>query len=943
MTQLRRLPLAVLPLATFSFAAPAAAATVPFAAGALVEDDLEGPRDLAVAEIDGDKLADIVACSWSAGRVEYLHKVGSTFVGVTVTDAVPTPRTLAVGDLDRDGDSDIVVGQWDVVAGADPEDAEVLWLRNPTRGGGGWTIHAIAQVAEGSVWDVALADADGDGDLDLFYATAIQYGGGGLFWAANPGDPTSAWTARTIDGDGGTLRDLATGDLDEDGDPDVVVANFFPGEVYVYRNDGTPANGGWVEETVTDGLGGACSVAIGDLDRDGDLDVVAAGQSDDDVAWFEKAGTSWTRNDVETSFDDVEQVGLADVDQDGDLDVLGRAWLSGEIAWWDNFTGNGSTWLKRSVATGFETPSALEAADLDLDGDPDFLAASFTGDLISWWRNQTIHRRFVAPAPLTVRSGLADPRAVSIADLNGDDWLDLGYALWDGDGLAACFAFAPDSNTWWSETIDATFDGARAISSADLDGDGDRDVIGAAVAADDVNWYENGGGWDPSWTQHALLSELDGAHRAMPADFDLDGDVDLATAGYDDDELSLLLNADGTGSDWDYFDLWSLNGPFDVKIGDLDRNGRPDIVASAYDADRVNVYLNHFPDAWVVDSVTTTIDGPRGIDLCDVDRDGDLDVVAVERLADAIHWYENDDGDGTVWIEHAVGSGTFDDGAGVRCADLDADGDADVAAAGQAGDAVFVWFNYGNGGTWTRYQMEQAVDSPWDVDVGDLDRDGDLDLAVVAGGTADALLWYENVGGQYSTLAYDEAPSHLLDGARDAIFSVIVSHHGRILDSDAEVFVIFLDLVTPGGAPLTSTQANALIDRIEVFRDDDDGIFEPSVEPLVRTMSTLSLDAAGRQAVPLLGDPDARLSPGESQRFWVAFTATAGAGDATPNPIVARLPAGEVLANDAASDLALVDEPAATVETDLLYFGDLLFADDFETGDCTRWDAWTGY
>ena len=859
-----------------------------------------------------------------------------------MTDLVPTPGTLAVGDLDRDGDNDIVVGQRDVVAGADPEDAEVLWLRNPTRGGGGWTIHAIAQVAEGSVWDVALDDAEGDGDLDVFYSTSIQYGGGGLFWAANPGDPESVWTARTIAEDGGTLRQLTTGDLDEDGDPDLVATNFFPGEIYVFRNDGTPANGGWVEETVTDELGGACSVALGDIDRDGDLDVVAAGQSDDDVAWFEQAGAAWTRNDVETSFDDVEQVGLADVDQDGDLDILARAWLPGEISWWDNTAGNGSNWVERSVATGFETPSALEIADLDLDGDLDFLAASFTGDIVSWWRNESIHRRFVAPEPLTVRSGLADPRAVTVADLNGDGWLDLGYALWDGDAIAACLAVVPDSNTWWSESIDATFDGARALSTADLDGDGDRDVIGAAVAADDVNWYENEGSWNPDWVQQALLSDLDGAHRALPADFDLDGDIDLATAGYDDDELSLLLNADGVGSDWDYYDLWSLNGPFDVKVGDLDRNGRPDIVASAYDGDRINVYLNRYPDPWLIDSVTTAIDGPRGIDLCDVDRDGDLDVVAVERLADGIHWYENDDGTGQLWSERAVGTATFDDGAGVRCADLDADGDADVVAAGQAGDAVWAWFNYGNGGTWTRYQMEQAVDSPWDVDVGDLDHDGDLDLAVAAGGTADALLWYENVGGQYSTLAFDEAPSHLHDGERAAILSVIVSHHGRILDSDAEVDVIFLDFLTPGGAPLTSTQANALVDRIEIFRDDDNGIFEPGVEPLVRTMTTLSLDAAGRQPISLLGDLDARLSPGESQRFWVAFTAGAAAGGATPNPILARLPAGEVLVNDAESDLALVDEPAATVETDSLFFGDLLFADDFESGDCSRWDTRAG-
>jgi hypothetical protein len=638
-------------------------------------------------------------------------------------------------------------------------------------------------------------------------------------------------------------------------------------------------------------------------------------------------------------------VGVADVDQDGDLDLYARAFNDAQVSWWDNFDGAAGAWLERVVADGVTGASAVEVADLDHDGDPDFAATSYSGDSISWWKNDTIHRRFQAPDPLVVRQGLADPRAITIADLNGDDWLDITYALWDGDAVQACLAVLPDSNAWWSETIAASgFDGARAVTTADFNGDGALDVIAAAVNGDDVSWWQNDGDWDPSWTTRNLLGALDGAHRTAPADFDLDGDVDVAVAGLNADRIGLALNADGLGLDWDYYpDVFVVDGPFDMRTGDIDRSGTPDLAVSGYYSDSIRVMLNRHPAAWMNVSVAAGATTPRGIDLCDVDDDGDVDLVAVLRDVDEIHWYENDTGDGLTWVEHDVGSGAFVDGAGIRCTDFDADADADVVAAGQDGDSVYLWLNGGTGSAWTRYMMETSVDSPWEVDSGDLDRDGDVDLAVVAGGTTDSVLWYRNVGGQFGAIAYDEAPTHLLDGERDAILSFIVSHHGRIGDSDIELFALFVDLFDTGGTALTSAQANALIERIEIFRDDDDGAFEPAVDTLVTTVLTLSLTGGRQNVIFPDGLAAARMLPNESQRFFVAITAAPGAGGQSPNRIVASFPAAELIADDRTYDLALEGEPAATAWTDPITFCDLIFDDDFESGDCYRWDYWTGY
>ena len=127
------------------------------------------------------------------------------------------------------------------------------------------------------------------------------------------------------------------------------------------------------------------------------------------------------------------------------------------------------------------------------------------------------------------------------------------------------------------------------------------------------------------------------------------------------------------------------------------------------------------------------------------------------RLDNDILWYENS-GSGAGWTEHDVGTGYFSDGLAVRAGDLDDDGDADVVATSQSGDDVYLWKNNGSASSWTRDTFEQSLDSPWDLAMGDVDRDGRIDLVIAAGGDADSIGWYPNIGGQYTGAAWNVAP-----------------------------------------------------------------------------------------------------------------------------------------------------------------------------------------
>jgi hypothetical protein len=97
-------------------------------------------------------------------------------------------------------------------------------------------------------------------------------------------------------------------------------------------------------------------------------------------------------------------------------------------------------------------------------------------------------------------------------------------------------------------TVDGDFDGAWSVYSADVNGDGYMDVLGAAYYADDITWWENVGGSGTSWTEHTVDGDFWGAHSVYSADVNGDGYMDvLGTAGYADD-ITWWENNNGSGT-----------------------------------------------------------------------------------------------------------------------------------------------------------------------------------------------------------------------------------------------------------------------------------------------------------------------------------------------------------------------------------------------------------
>ena len=90
-------------------------------------------------------------------------------------------------------------------------------------------------------------------------------------------------------------------------------------------------------------------------------------------------------------------------------------------------------------------------------------------------------------------------------------------------------------------TIDNTSsngDGAQTVFAADLDKDGDIDIVAGFISNDKINWYENNGAANPSFSIHNITSSADFAFSVAVADIDSDGDMDILSASVDDDKIA---------------------------------------------------------------------------------------------------------------------------------------------------------------------------------------------------------------------------------------------------------------------------------------------------------------------------------------------------------------------------------------------------------------------
>ncbi len=876
----------VIPLLLF-LPAPAAMADAPFSPAETITDSFGGAKSVYAADVDGDGDLDVLGAaeygSVSGGYVIWWENTagdGTAWTEQIVSSAFNGGNSVYAADVDGDGDLDVL--------GAAEGIDTIAWWENTAGDGTAWTEHIVSSTFDGAE-SVYAADVDGDGDLDVLGAA---YTAGTIAWWENTTGDGSAWTEHILSSTFNGAASVYASDVDGDGDLDVLGVAQFDSIVVWWEN--TAGDGSaWTPHDVGGSFITPFSVHAADVDGDGDVDVLSADFDTNEIVWWENMagnGLVWTSHDVGTGVDAMS-VYAGDVDGDGDLDVLGTSFDSATVAWWENTAGDGSAWTLHILDSGFGGPKGVYGADVDGDGDLDVLGAAWNAGTIAWWRNETIHRSAAyPPAGMHVLSSTFDGVTLAhAADVDGDGDTDVLGAATLSNTIAWWENTSPVGNgsVWAQHVISDTFDGAEHVYAADVDGDGDTDVLGAACVAGTIAWWENTSpvGNGSAWTQHVISDTFDYARSVTAADVDGDGDTDVLGAAEAANTIAWWENTAGDGSAWTEHVLSSTFGNArSATAADVDGDGDLDVLGAAYGADTIAWWENTGNGAFnpIPKVVSNTFGGAFDALAADLDGDGDMDVLGAAWNAGTIAWWENTAGDGSAWTQRILSS-TFAGAESVYAADVDGDGDMDVLGAALFADTITWWENTaGDGTAWTQHILSSTFAGAGSVHVADVDGDGDMDVLGSAN-DADTIAWWENLGGQFALATADSAPAVIISGQADDVLKVTMTHLGRVGDGDEEWATAALLFEDEFGYPLDSGQANALIESLSVYGDDGSGAFEPGADTLVTTVDTLTL-VNGIQTVTFAdGDPNVQVAYGAPRTYFVVVELTLQAWYQLPN------------------------------------------------------------
>ena len=323
----------------------------------------------------------------------------------------------SVADLDKDGDLDLIVGS----------SGSTLWWFEydpPDK----WTKHIIGENAltdQGGT----LFDVDGDDLPD-------QVSGG--TWYKNPGGKSEKWERY----ENGVIYsyDNIHADFNQDGRDELVALSLQDG-LYLYAVDSKPGKK-WKKIYIDEGVpGGIAPRGIGDLDHDGDLDIVRS-----DV-WYDNVNGDGSKWEVHRTIGFVHSQGefarssrvyVVDMDQDGDADVVQAESNNedGRIAWQENKDGKGINWYMHPVASELKQDMhSLCVADFDNDGDLDIFSGGgpMTSELYKrcyiWENSEGSGEKWVAHEVLFKKECID---AIA-ADMDGDGDIDICGKTWKDD------------------------------------------------------------------------------------------------------------------------------------------------------------------------------------------------------------------------------------------------------------------------------------------------------------------------------------------------------------------------------------------------------------------------------------------------------------------------------------------------------------------------------
>ena len=638
------------------------------------------PRDLATGDLDGNGILDIVAVNDSENEISVLLGTGGgAFAPFVAYHVDGEPHSVALADFDDDGALDI----------AAPSDTAFCTTVSVLFGNGDGTFAAETTHETGleRVRELAAGDLNGDGVPDL----AVQPGCGEMVVLLSNG--SRGFTAQPPICVEDSIHGFLLGDLDGDGVMDIFGgSSIYEEGVYTGRvfsllgnGDGTFGQPWTVDFDIWADL-----FALGDVNEDGVPDIVSwcleapppnfvlLGNGD---GTFTVGGTfdapDYSINDL--VLEDVDGDGLADIVTSEPLDEYSIDRDKGECVAVRRSNGDGTFGLPERFGVGGD-PVSIVLADVNADGQMD-VVAGLHEEAVSVLLNLG-NGRLVRPG--TTYAGPL-PVSADIGDVNGDGVPDLVTAN-SGDDTVSVLMGTGDESFAPATTLDVGSEPSSVVLT-DLNGDASLDIVAANRGDDTVSVLLGNG--DGTFGSPTTLDAGDAPSAVAIGDADGDGAPDIVVANEASQDVSILL-ASGDGTFLPQLSIAVDQRPSAVVLGDLSGDGILDIATANTQDSTVSVLLGVAAAAFSAPEHHAVPVHPMAIATSDMDLDGDLDLVTTSHDHDSVS------------ILAGIGDGTFAPSVaftvgiaphGLDLVDMNADGALDIVTADYNGRTVTILRN----------------------------------------------------------------------------------------------------------------------------------------------------------------------------------------------------------------------------------------------------------
>jgi hypothetical protein len=689
-----------------------------------------GPHSVATGDVNNDSRLDIVVANfWTNNVGIFLGHGDGTFSNQTTysTDYDSRPSSVDVGDFNNDSRLDIIVanywagtvslflgygngafssqitfstgsssGPWSITIGDFNNDSRLdvaianRWSDNlgvfVGYGNGSFSSQITYSTgSDSSPWSVAVGDLNGDGHSDIAVA---NYGTSnvGLYIGYGNGNFTTQQTLSTASPS--SPRSVAVGDFNNDGRLDITVANYWANNIGIFLGDG---NGTFSSQTTYNtGAGSApSSIAVGDFNNDSRLDIVVAnsGTNNIGVCLGYGDGTFASQTTFSTGYNSWPNViAVGDFNNDDQLDIVVA---NSETKNVNIFLGHGNaTFVQQATysTSSDSTPCSIAVGDFNNDSRLDFVVISFNLasniDVFLGYGNGT----FSIQTTYSIGGSFA-PNNAAVGDLNNDGRLDIVVSLYTDSSIIVFIGYG--NGTFSRQSVYTT--GSQSYPSA------------------------------------CVLGDVNNDNRLDVVITDL----------YNDNVVVLFGDGDGSFSNRRNYSTGSVSESVSITLGDFNNDSILDIVVANQNTNTIGVFLGFTYINGVRESIYSTGSSPhpRAVALADFNKDTQLDIVMANYGLDNVEVLLQ--GTNKMFLMQIMFStGALSLPNSVAVGDFNNDSKLDITVANSGTENIGVFFGYGNGSfkSQTTFPLEQNS-IPQSVAVGDFNNDKRLDIVVADSST----------------------------------------------------------------------------------------------------------------------------------------------------------------------------------------------------------------